>query len=156
MSDRIVLMRQGRIEQVGAPREMYDRPASRYVADFIGETNLLAGAVLESAAGTVSLKVGDAVLRATADAPLEKGAEAWLTVRPEAIRLAESGAGPGENALEGTVADAVYAGFGAPASRRRWPTAAGWWPTCRSGTSVANGSAVTLAWAEAQGRCVGD
>jgi ABC-type Fe3+/spermidine/putrescine transport system ATPase subunit len=41
MSDRIVLMRTGRIEQVGSPREMYDRPRSRYVADFIGETNLL-------------------------------------------------------------------------------------------------------------------
>jgi ABC-type Fe3+/spermidine/putrescine transport system ATPase subunit len=41
MSDRIVLMRGGRIEQVGGPRELYDRPASRYVADFIGETNLL-------------------------------------------------------------------------------------------------------------------
>jgi ABC-type Fe3+/spermidine/putrescine transport system ATPase subunit len=41
MSDRIVLMRSGRIEQVGSPREMYDCPRSRYVADFIGETNLL-------------------------------------------------------------------------------------------------------------------
>jgi spermidine/putrescine ABC transporter ATP-binding subunit len=41
MSDRIVLMRTGRIEQVGSPREMYDCPRSRYVADFIGETNLL-------------------------------------------------------------------------------------------------------------------
>ena len=41
MSDRIVLMRAGRIEQVGSPREMYDRPRSRYVADFIGDTNLL-------------------------------------------------------------------------------------------------------------------
>lgn len=41
MSDRIVLMRAGRIEQVGSPREMYDSPRSRYVADFIGDTNLL-------------------------------------------------------------------------------------------------------------------
>jgi ABC-type Fe3+/spermidine/putrescine transport system ATPase subunit len=41
MSDRIVLMRAGRIEQIGSPREMYDRPRSRYVADFIGDTNLL-------------------------------------------------------------------------------------------------------------------
>ena len=48
MSDRIVLMRQGRIAQVGTPRDLYDRPASRYVADFIGETNLLAGTVVES------------------------------------------------------------------------------------------------------------
>ncbi len=51
MSDRIVLMRQGRIAQIGTPRELYDRPASRYVADFIGDTNLLAGTVVECAAG---------------------------------------------------------------------------------------------------------
>ena len=49
MSDRIVLMRQGRIAQVGTPRDLYDRPASRYVADFIGDTNLLPGTVVESA-----------------------------------------------------------------------------------------------------------
>ncbi len=48
MSDRIVLMQQGRIAQVGTPRDLYDRPASRYVADFIGETNLLHGTVVES------------------------------------------------------------------------------------------------------------
>ena len=41
MSDRVALMRGGRIEQLGPPRELYDRPRSRYVADFIGETNLL-------------------------------------------------------------------------------------------------------------------
>ena len=46
MSDRIALMRNGRIEQLSGPREMYDRPVSRYVADFIGETNLLAGNVV--------------------------------------------------------------------------------------------------------------
>ena len=51
MSDRIVLMRQGRIAQVGTPRDLYDRPASRYVADFIGDTNLLPGTVVESAGG---------------------------------------------------------------------------------------------------------
>src|SRR4030095_7321593 len=51
MSDRVALMRQGRIAQVGSPEELYDRPASRYVADFIGETNLLPGTVVESGAG---------------------------------------------------------------------------------------------------------
>ena len=46
MSDRIALMRNGRIEQLSGPQEMYDRPLSRYVADFIGETNLIKGTVL--------------------------------------------------------------------------------------------------------------
>ena len=65
MSDRIVLMRQGRVEQVGTPRDLYDRPASRYVADFIGETNLIAGTVVEGPrAGR--LRVGKTWLRAGA------------------------------------------------------------------------------------------
>jgi ABC-type Fe3+/spermidine/putrescine transport system ATPase subunit len=62
MSDRIALMRGGRIEQIGPPRELYDRPRSRYVADFIGETNLI--------------PAGDA---------------AWLSVRPEAVRFGADG-----------------------------------------------------------------
>ena len=60
MSDRIVLMRQGRIAQIGSPRDLYDRPASRYVADFVGETNVLAGVVAESGGGDAALRVGEA------------------------------------------------------------------------------------------------
>jgi ABC-type Fe3+/spermidine/putrescine transport system ATPase subunit len=62
MSDRIALMRGGRIEQIGPPRELYDRPRSRYVADFIGETNLI--------------PAGDGN---------------WLSVRPEALTIASDG-----------------------------------------------------------------
>jgi len=69
MSDRIVLMRQGRIAQIGTPRDLYDRPASRYVADFIGDTNLLAGTVVECASGVTTLRVGDVALRGCATAP---------------------------------------------------------------------------------------
>ena len=82
MSDRVVLMRLGRIAQVGTPRELYDRPASRYVADFIGDTNLLSGTVVESGEGRVSMLIGDAHLIGVSDAPFEPGAEAWLSVRP--------------------------------------------------------------------------
>jgi ABC-type Fe3+/spermidine/putrescine transport system ATPase subunit len=84
MSDRIALMRSGRIEQIGAPRELYDRPASRYVADFIGETNLL---------------------------PMGDGA--WLSVRPEVIGLRAEGQakrrGEGEG-RPGVVKGTVYVG----------------------------------------------
>jgi ABC-type Fe3+/spermidine/putrescine transport system ATPase subunit len=62
MSDRIALMRSGRIEQIGPPRQLYDRPQSRYVADFIGETNLI-----------------------------PTGAGAWLSVRPEVVVLGAEG-----------------------------------------------------------------
>jgi spermidine/putrescine transport system ATP-binding protein len=155
MSDRIVLMRQGRIAQVGTPRDLYDRPASRYVADFIGETNLLPGTVVESDGGTATIRVGDTVLRGLSDAPLAPGAEAWLTVRPEAIELSDGAAPAGHNAVTGTVADAVYAGSALrvhvtlPGGRRlvaNVPSAA----------VVTNGATVTLTWPVAQGRCVGD
>src|SRR5580765_8068335 len=87
MSDRIVLMRQGRVAQIGTPRDLYDRPASRYVADFIGETNLLGGTVVESRNGEATLRIGVDVLRGVSDGVLEAGREAWLAVRPEAIAV---------------------------------------------------------------------
>jgi spermidine/putrescine transport system ATP-binding protein len=155
MSDRIVLMRQGRIAQVGSPRDLYDRPASRYVADFIGETNLLPGTVVESAGGMASLRMGDRVLRGVSDAPLAPGSEAWLTVRPEAIDLTDGAAPAGHNAVTGTVADAVYAGSALrvhvvlPGGRRLVANVP-------SGTVATNGAPVTLAWPVDQGRCVGD
>ncbi|HEX3274832.1 MAG TPA: ABC transporter ATP-binding protein [Gemmatimonadales bacterium] len=156
MSDRIVLMRAGRIAQMGTPRELYDRPASRYVADFIGDTNLLAGTVVEQSGEAAALRVGDAVLRGAAGGSLAPGDQAWLTVRPEAIRLADSaGPHPGENALAGTVADAVYAGAAlrvhvALADGRRVVA------NVPSGTTAANGRAVTLAWPVELGRVVGE
>jgi spermidine/putrescine transport system ATP-binding protein len=156
MSDRIVLMRAGRIAQMGTPRELYDRPASRYVADFIGDTNLLAGTVVEQSGEAAALRVGDAVLRGAAGGSLAPGDQAWLTVRPEAIRLADSaGPRPGENALAGTVADAVYAGAAlrvhvALADGRRVVA------NVPSGTTAANGRAVTLAWPVELGRVVGE
>ncbi|HEU5252302.1 MAG TPA: ABC transporter ATP-binding protein, partial [Solirubrobacterales bacterium] len=111
MSDRVVLMRQGRIAQVGTPRELYDRPASRYVADFIGDTNLLAGRVEAVAEGRAVLRVGEADLAAACDPGLTAGGDAWLSVRPEAIAiLRRDQPAPAGNLLEGRVAEAVYAG----------------------------------------------
>jgi spermidine/putrescine transport system ATP-binding protein len=156
MSDRIVLMRAGRIAQIGTPRELYDCPASRYVADFIGDTNLLAGTVVEWSGGAASLQVGGAVLRGAAAGSLALGDQAWLTVRPEAIRLADHAATrAGENALAGTVTDAVYAGSAvrvhvALADGRRLVA------NVPSGLAAVNGTAVTLAWPVELGRVVGE
>jgi ABC-type Fe3+/spermidine/putrescine transport system ATPase subunit len=84
MSDRIALMRQGRIEQVGTPREIYDRPRSRYVAGFIGETNLLKGEIA--------------------------GSPGMVSLRPEAITLVEGAVPAGMVSCQGVLADTVYAG----------------------------------------------
>ena len=156
MSDRIVLMRQGRIAQTGTPRDLYDRPASRYVADFIGETNLIPGTVAGWDAGVATLRVADATLRGLAGNPLPIGQEAWLTVRPEAIQLTEGGGAPaGYNLVAGTVADAVYAGSALRVhvtlvDGRRLVA------NVSSGAATTAGAPVTLAWPVELGRCVGD
>ena len=124
MSDRIVLMRQGRIAQIGTPRDLYDRPASRYVADFIGETNLLPGVVAESGGGVAALRVGEAMLRGPrATRALAAGSEAWLTVRPEAITWPTDATAPaGDNRVSGTVTRGGLCRLRGAGARRRWPS----------------------------------
>ncbi|RCV50938.1 ABC transporter ATP-binding protein [Marinitenerispora sediminis] len=114
MADRLAVMAGGRVRQTGAPAEVYERPADRFVAGFVGAANLLTGTVRTSAGGdgyaAVDLDGGQRVRAATAAGP---GARIDLTVRPEKIRIAAAGTeGPdgGANLLRGTVRDAVYQG----------------------------------------------
>jgi ABC-type Fe3+/spermidine/putrescine transport system ATPase subunit len=156
MSDRIVLLRQGRIEQVGTARDLYDRPTSRYVADFIGETNLIAGVVVDGGPGPVTLRLGNEVLRGRSDVALPTGSKAWLSVRPEAVRIDFEGIGSAaENAIEGTVADAVYSGalirvhVSLPGDRRIIAQVP-------AGTPVQVGGRARVSWAPERARCVTD
>ncbi|GAB4288840.1 MAG: ABC transporter ATP-binding protein [Roseovarius sp.] len=100
MSDRVAVMNRGRILQIGTPHEIYNRPGSRFVADFIGDTNFLSGRVED---GRVRLPTGEAVA-----APLSgQRGEVILAVRPEQVRLCA----PGEDgALAAEVVDLVYFG----------------------------------------------
>jgi spermidine/putrescine transport system ATP-binding protein len=116
MSDRISVMSEGHVLQTGAPRDIYENPHSRFVADFIGETNLIPARV-ESAgeALTVSLVSGQQLLVEPASAGLQAGARALLSIRPEKIQLARadepaSSAGDGLTSLPGQVLQAVYLG----------------------------------------------
>jgi spermidine/putrescine transport system ATP-binding protein len=96
MSDRIAVMHQGRVEQLGTPEELYERPATRFVADFIGTTNLLTGSVESIDAGTalVRLDGGDACRVAGGD--LQAGRTVELSIRPESIVMKRSnGTTPG-------------------------------------------------------------
>ena len=81
MSDRIAVFNRGRIEQIGTPEQLYDRPATRFVASFIGDTNFIPGRVLGKAGVTVA-------------------------VRPERIVLGP----PSEGALMGTINDIIFLG----------------------------------------------
>ena len=106
MSDRVGVMSEGRLLQVGTPAEVYEHPANRFVADFIGRTNLLEG-VTESPS-VVRLDAGAVVAAAN---ELAVGSPAALSVRPEQVRLHRRGEAPqGAPCLDGVITDATYLG----------------------------------------------
>ena len=105
MSDRIAIMNRGRIEQVGPPADIYERPANVFIGRFLGEANLIEGRVEQISDGIASLKVaGDLVLRARAPAGGITGATASLFVRPERVAL---GTGAGGDAAVNRAAGRV-------------------------------------------------
>jgi iron(III) transport system ATP-binding protein len=105
LSDQIVVMHRGRIEQVGSPQEIYARPRTRFVADFIGQGNFLAGTVqgVEGARAEVEIPLGRFQVTMEGFRP---GDPVWLLLRPEAIGLTSRAAGR----WEGRVATATYLG----------------------------------------------
>jgi spermidine/putrescine ABC transporter ATP-binding subunit len=104
LSDRIAVMHGGRIEQLGAPREIYEKPATRFVAEFIGASSVLRGRA--TAADQVTLAGGEAV-RVLGVPGLRAGEAVELAIRPERIRLT---GGAGENVMDGRVTGVVYQG----------------------------------------------
>ncbi len=102
LSDRIAVMSRGRIEQLGAPREIYERPATRFVADFIGASTVLRGRAV--AGDRVTVAGGTLHI---AGAALPPGADVELAIRPERVGLAP---GPGDNVLDARVEGLVYQG----------------------------------------------
>jgi spermidine/putrescine ABC transporter ATP-binding subunit len=111
MSDRIAVMNDGRIEQCGPPTELYDEPANRFVADFIGESNFIDGKVTTHVGETTCVAVpGLGEVRARRKPDAESGIEAALTVRPEKIVTTDESAIPGMNVVSGTVSDVIFVG----------------------------------------------
>ncbi|HET6171048.1 MAG TPA: ABC transporter ATP-binding protein [Gaiellales bacterium] len=109
MSDRIAVMNLGLVEQIAAPRELYEHPASPFVAGFIGTSNLLALRVDSSDAGLVAMNLGEGE-RLLARSDAHSGETVQITVRPEKIKLGEPPAQGGQARVHGTVAEAVYLG----------------------------------------------
>jgi putative spermidine/putrescine transport system ATP-binding protein len=115
MSDRIAIFRDGRIEQMGSGEDLYDRPISLFVADFIGESNILRGKFERDGAGgwltreAWRWRVGEAAVERAA---LADGSAAALIVRPERLGIAgtEDDAVSGSNQVEATVRDVLYLG----------------------------------------------
>jgi spermidine/putrescine transport system ATP-binding protein len=113
MADRIAVMSEGRIEQVGSPREVYEEPASAYVADFLGVSNMLdAHAVGTDSDGRCRVRVGDFELLAS-HGHTSSRSPVKVVVRPERVRVEAPGE-IGENRLPGKIERVVYAGATSP------------------------------------------
>ena len=113
MSDRLVVMNAGRIEQLGSPREVYERPRTRFVAGFIGTSNLLTGTVARLDGTTATLETGaeEAIIVYDArDAGAVEGKQLEVTVRPEKITVSEARPESGRCAIRGRVSEVVYLG----------------------------------------------
>ena len=108
LSDRIAVMRDGRIEQIGAPGEIYDRPISRFVASFIGTSNFFRGRVAGTSGGEFAVDAEDGVRLTVAGAP--PGPNVLVALRPECIRLEPGATATGPNQLSTIVEQVVYRG----------------------------------------------
>ncbi|MCE9619680.1 MAG: ABC transporter ATP-binding protein [Planctomycetes bacterium] len=104
LADGMAVLRDGRVEQTGGPKDLYQRPLNKFVAEFMGETNFIPGTVRRSDAGGCEIETAVGFLNSTAgSAPT--GARVTLSIRPEALRI---GAGP--NAMRGGCRSSMYLG----------------------------------------------
>ena len=110
LSDRIVVMSNGRIEQIGQPRDIYERPVNPFVADFIGNSNLLDAVVSSVSAEAIVIRTDRGLTLRAAPALRNPGDRVVAMIRPEHVRLAAAGAPGPENALKVRVAEATYLG----------------------------------------------
>lgn len=110
MSDRIAVMNAGAFEQVGAPQDVYESPATEFVAGFLGASNLLDGEVVETAGDTASirLRAGGTVAAPAARVAVRSG-PVRVGVRPEKLSVEDHG-GPGRNAVDATITATTYTG----------------------------------------------
>ncbi|MCO5089600.1 ABC transporter ATP-binding protein [Bosea sp. (in: a-proteobacteria)] len=109
LSDRIHIMHNGRLVQSGTPEDLYERPASRFVAEFIGAANTIKVAAVDRAAMGVKLREGSSLAVGRLD---DRSSESILVVRPHQLRLVDAAA---SNVLPGTIRSASYLG-----DRRRY------------------------------------
>jgi spermidine/putrescine transport system ATP-binding protein len=157
MSSRIVIMRDGRVEQIGAPREIYDNPASIFASTFIGATNLLRGEVAGASGGVTVVRAAGHDLRVSDPRRLAVGTAVALSIRPERI-IAAAGDLDAEswNVLPGTVMEQVFLGNRirarvACAEMTIWLEEPS---TAPSATRLAENAPARLAWPIADGRLI--
>ena len=153
MSERIGVMSEGRLLQVGTPREIYERPASRFVADFIGRTNLLEASV--ESADTLRLANGVSI---TAETSMPPGSEVAVILRPERARLHRWGAATAADgaSLDGEVRDITYLGHAVVYAVAVGPMSIEVRSEGEAGEPFAPGDEVTVSWDHGAAAVVAD
>jgi len=111
VADRIGVMDRGRLMQVGPPAEIYEQPASRWVADFVGDVNLFEGRMVATDPGaTVIESAAAGTLRVAQSCDIGPGGTVWVALRPEKVQIARARPAGAENCVAATVADIGYLG----------------------------------------------
>ncbi|MGH2446653.1 MAG: ABC transporter ATP-binding protein [Candidatus Limnocylindria bacterium] len=157
MSDRIAVMRHGRIEQLGPPEDLYERPATDFVAGFLGVSNLLDAVVAARGDPFADLRLGDGTTVRAPAAGLNGADRVRLGVRPEKLRVlalderSTESASVDTNAIEGTVLDASYIGVSTQyivetADGHKLVVYAQNLETSGAGEALADGQRVRLTW----------
>jgi len=109
ISDRIFVMNEGKIEQAGTQTDIYLRPQTEFVANFVGDNNTLVGPVTAAAGGRATIDAGGIMVSGDAPAELKPGQNAQAFIRPENIEIV-SGDAAGENIVEGAIEQIVFEG----------------------------------------------
>lgn len=105
MSNRIAVMNAGKVFQIGSPEEIYERPETRFVADFIGETNFLEGTVSAIDGEAIDISLDEhTIIKAHSILSVQKGQKVGVVIRPEKINLASTGM------IKGRVLETIYIG----------------------------------------------
>ena len=112
LSHRIAVMNKGHVEQIDAPDRLYELPRTRFVAEFIGTCNLLAGPITDTGAGAITIAVPDlGPVTVTSTTGLARGAQGAVALRPEKVRLhAPGNAAADANRFQGIVTGSLYQG----------------------------------------------
>jgi ABC-type Fe3+/spermidine/putrescine transport system ATPase subunit len=113
LADTVVIMNNGRAEQIGSPREVYANPKSSFVADFLGKANFVKGTILGTDRGSRTITFvseTNEVIRIQDDQELPTGTPAEIVIRPERIRLQRSGDPPADNNLQAVVERVIFTG----------------------------------------------
>lgn len=152
LSDSIVVMDRGRIVQQGSPTEIYERPVTAYVADFLGEANLIPGKLLEVSGAHAVVDTGCGLLRGCMreGASMVPGAPVIVSIRPEHVRIGSASYTRHATTLQGQLADVAFLGN---VSRLGVQIGRGFIRVdVRGAFSGAAGDAVTLSWSSEDAR----